>query len=159
MKKFLNERLEITICVFLISAMTVLIFIQVFMRYVMQSSLSWSEELARYIFIWLIYVGISYGAQSMRHIKIEAAKNIFPKKLRPYISIVGDVIFLVFAFFIFYVGSELVFKVSKMKQYSPALGVPLYLVYAAPAFGYGLTVFRQVQVIIYRIKHLGEENG
>ena len=42
---FLNEYLEETICVILMSVMTIIIFIQVVMRYLMHNSLSWSEEL------------------------------------------------------------------------------------------------------------------
>lgn len=43
--KWLNEYLEITLCVILMSAMTLIIFIQVIMRYIFSNSLSWSEEL------------------------------------------------------------------------------------------------------------------
>ena len=53
--KWLDNYLELTVSVFLMSLMTVLIFLQVVMRYVMHNSLSWSEELARYTFVWLIY--------------------------------------------------------------------------------------------------------
>ena len=63
--KWLDEYAEISICVALLSAMTLILAVQVFMRYVMGASLSWSEELARYLFIWLIYLGISFGARQM----------------------------------------------------------------------------------------------
>jgi len=66
----------------------------------MRNSLVWSEELARYLFIWLIYIGISYGAKIMKHIKIEAALGLFPKKVRPVIVIIGDILFLGFSLFI-----------------------------------------------------------
>lgn len=61
--KWLDNYLELTVSVFLMSLMTVLIFLQVIMRYVMHNSLSWSEELARYTFVWLIYIAISYGSK------------------------------------------------------------------------------------------------
>lgn len=56
---WLDEYLEISLCVALMSVMTVVIFVQVVMRYVFHNSLTWSEEFARYCFIWLIYLGIS----------------------------------------------------------------------------------------------------
>lgn len=71
--RFLDKYFEISISVFLLLFMTALIAIQVFMRYVMGEPLSWSEELARYVFIWLIYLMISYSAREMKHIKIDAA--------------------------------------------------------------------------------------
>lgn len=57
--KWLDDNAELYLCVFLMSFMTLVTFIQVVMRKVFNNSLSWSEELARYVFIWLIYIGIS----------------------------------------------------------------------------------------------------
>ena len=74
--KWLDANLEKYLCVVLMSVMTLIIFIQVVARYVFQNSLSWSEELARYIFIWLVYLGISYGCQMRKHIKIDAALQL-----------------------------------------------------------------------------------
>ena len=82
---WLDEYLEISLCVALMSVMTVVIFVQVVMRYVFHNSLTWSEEFARYCFIWLIYLGISYGCKIMKHIKIDAALKLFPEKMRPYV--------------------------------------------------------------------------
>ena len=87
---WLDEYLEISLCVALMSVMTVVIFVQVVMRYVFHNSLTWSEEFARYCFIWLIYLGISYGCKIMKHIKIDAALKLFPEKMRPYVVIFGD---------------------------------------------------------------------
>jgi TRAP-type C4-dicarboxylate transport system permease small subunit len=152
--KFLNEKFEITICVVLLSVMSSLLAVQVFMRYVMKASLSWSEELARYIFIWLIYLGISYGASIMKHIKIEAALNIFPAKAIPYVVIVGDVIFLCFSLFICGSGYGIVRRQLRLGQTSPAIGIPMWIVYAAPMVGFGLTALREIQTIRFRVRRL-----
>lgn len=127
------------------------------MRYVLQSSLSWSEELARYLFVWLVYLGISYGAKIMRHIKIEAALGLFPKKLRPYIVILGDAVFLGFAVFICVSAYGVVQKQMMIGQTSPAIGVPMWFLYSAPMVGFALAAVRQVQTILYRINQLGKE--
>ena len=108
--KFLNDYLEETICIILMSVMTIIIFIQVIMRYVMHNSLSWSEELARYCFIWLIYIGVAYGCKLMKHIKIDAALKLFPEKVRPYITIVGELLVLAFAAYIVVTGVELTYN-------------------------------------------------
>ena len=152
--KTLDEKFEISICVFLMSLMTVLIFAQVIMRYVFHSSLSWSEELSRYVFIWLIYIGVSYGSKQMKHLKIEAGLSIFPSAVRPYIVIIGDILFLVFSIFIIFTSSIVVNKQMMLGQSSPALGIPMTIIYAAPAVGFFLTSIRQVQTIIYRVKSM-----
>ena len=120
--KFLNDYLEETICIILMSVMTIIIFIQVIMRYVMHNSLSWSEELARYCFIWLIYIGVAYGCKLMKHIKIDAALKLFPEKVRPYITIVGELLVLAFAAYIVVTGVELTYKQWLFGKASPALG-------------------------------------
>ncbi len=152
--KFLDDKLEMSICIVLMSTMSALLAVQVFMRYVMGRSLSWSEELARYIFIWLIYLGISYGAKIMKHIKIEAFLGAFPKNSRPYIAIAGDLIFLAFSLFVCYTGYGIVRRQMMLKQISPALGMPMWILYSAPMVGFGLTAIREVQTIIYRLRTL-----
>jgi len=154
--RWLDEKLEMSVCVVLMSAMTTIMFIQVVARRVFSHSLTWSEELARYLFLWLIYLAISYGAKIMKHIKIEAFLAVFPKKLRPCIIILGDILFFVFAVFIIYTSFVWVQRQIKLGQLSPALHVPMWVIYAAPFTGFTLTAIRQIQTLAYRFKQLKE---
>ncbi|WP_296972116.1 TRAP transporter small permease [Tepidanaerobacter sp. EBM-38] len=156
---WLDENLEMSICVVLMSVMTVLIFVQVIMRYVFSNSLSWSEELARYVFIWLIYLGISYGAKIRKHIKIDAAMKLFPASIRPYVTIVGDICFFLFAVYITITGYKYVGMQATFNKVSPALHIPYKYVFAAPMVGFCLVCYRQYQTIKYRIDCIkrGEE--
>jgi TRAP-type C4-dicarboxylate transport system permease small subunit len=154
--KWLDNYLEMSICIILMSAMTLLVFVQVIMRYVFQNSLSWSEELARYLFIWLIYIGISYGCKIMKHIKIDAGLKLFPKKIRPLIVVLGDLLVLGFAIYIVITGYELILMQVRLHKVSPALQLPLQYVNAAPVAGFALAAVRQIQTIIYRIKSIKE---
>lgn len=154
---WLDDKLEITLCVALMTLMTVIIFIQVIMRYVFKDSLTWSEELARYCFIWLIYLGISYGCKIMKHIKIDAALKLFPAKIRPYVVILGDLCVLAFAVYIVITGWKLTLFQIEMGKTSPALGLPLQFVNAAPVVGFFLAAIRQIQTIFYRVDQLGKD--
>lgn len=149
---WLDEYLEISICVVLMSIMTLVIFAQVVFRYALNNSLSWSEELARFIFIWLIYLGVSYGCKQMKHLKIDAALYLFPKKIRPIIMIIGDILFLVFAVYQCITGYKLMMVQIQFHKVSSALHCPMWVVNAAAVVGMGLAAFREIQVIIYRIK-------
>ena len=91
MKWFLDH-VEEFFMIPLIFAMSIIIFIQVVCRYVFQNSLTWSEEMARYMFVWLVYFSVSYTARREKHIRIDAAINLYPKKARPYIEILSEVI-------------------------------------------------------------------
>ena len=154
--KWLNDNLEKYCCVVLMSVMTLIIFIQVVARYVFQNSLSWSEELARYLFIWLVYLGISYGCLMRKHIKIDAALGLFPKKARKYVVIIGDLFFLAFAVYVAYTG---LFYSLNQTRVSSAMGIPFKYVYISTFVGFGLAAIRQIQTIIYRVRCIknGEE--
>jgi TRAP-type C4-dicarboxylate transport system permease small subunit len=157
--RFLDKNFELYICMTLITSMTLLIAVQVFMRYVMSDSLSWSEELARYIFIWLIYLGISYGAIIMRHIRIEAALGLFPARFRPYVVILGDVLFLIFSVYVSYIAYLTVARQMTIGQTSPALGMPMWVIYAAPCVGFALTAIREIQTIVWRLRHVYDKEA
>ncbi len=149
--RYFLDNFERLVSIALMSIMTVILAIQVFMRYVMNNSLSWSEEMARYIFVWLIYISISYGAQSIKHIKIDAAMALFPAKWRRWVAILGDVLFLLFCLFIVWTAWGIIGRQLKLGQYSPAMQMPMWILYAAPMVGFGLTAIREVQTIYRRL--------
>lgn len=152
---WLDRYLEECICVILMSAMTIIIFIQVIMRYIFSDSLSWSEELARYCFVWLIYIGTSYGCKHLQHIKIDAALSLFPRKLRPYIVLLGEFLILAFATYILLTGTQLVNLQIVYGKVSSAMQIPMAWVDLAPAVGFGLVIIRQIQAIWIKSAALG----
>ena len=60
--RWLDDYLEEVLLVAALAAMAVIMGVQVFCRYVLGASLSWSEELTRYIFIWAGFLSISFGS-------------------------------------------------------------------------------------------------
>ena len=149
------DNLEEFIIIPLIFAMSFIIFIQVIARYVFHNSLTWSEELARYLFVWLVYFSVSFTARRQKHIRIDAAINLYPKAMRPIIEIVSEVIVLAFSIFIAVTGVTVFQKIAWSGQMSPAIGLPMQFVYAAPMVGMALTAIRQIQCIIEKIGKLG----
>ena len=152
--KWLDDNFEKTICILLMSSMTSIIFLQFVMRRVFNNSLPWSEELARYLFIWLIYIGISYGAKMKSHIKLELAVVKLPAKIQPFFVILAELLFLGFALFIVYFSWEVVQRQIFLGQTSPAMRLPMSVVYAAPMVGFFLASIRQIQVIVLYVKDL-----
>ncbi len=159
---FLNKNLEAYLCCIMMFALSIILIVQVFFRYCLGQSLTWSEELARYLFVWLVYLGIPYGCQMMRHIKIDAGLMLFPKTCRKYVILIGEISFLVLAIVVTYYSWMFVIKQYKFGLVSPAMGIPLWVIYSAPLVGFVLASLRQIQVIIYRLKHFdvqGEDDG
>lgn len=150
--RFLDENIEKMLCVIALALMSAVIVAQVFCRYVLNSSLSWSEELARYLFIWMIYIGISYGVKLDKHICVDAVYSFAPKSIKRYYAIVSYLLFLLFAVAMVYYGILVVGMQISSGQVSPAMGVPMQYVYAAPVVGFVLTAIRLVQKVIEAIR-------
>lgn len=152
--RFLDDHIEEVLLVFLLAGMSLIIGLQVFMRYGAQSSLSWSEEVARYMFIWLIYVGISYGVKKERHIKIDAVANLFPGKTKIYIFILSDIIFMIFSMVVLLKSVDVAQIIFQLGQTSPSMGFPMGFVYIAVPFGFTLVLIRLIQSIVTRVRSL-----
>jgi TRAP-type C4-dicarboxylate transport system permease small subunit len=145
--KYLNEHFEEYFLVFLLAAMSLLIGVQVFMRYVMQNSLTWSEELARYCFIWATYIGIAYGVRQNAHIRITAGMSWVSEKRQPWVNLIANLLFLVFALIVVKEGYSMMMKIFGFGQRSSSLGILMGYVYLAPLTGFILVVFRLLQRI------------
>ncbi|WP_217920684.1 TRAP transporter small permease [Vreelandella titanicae] len=138
--------------VFLLSLMSILIGAQVFMRYVMNDSLTWSEELARYAFIWATYIGVACGVKRNAHICVEAVVTKLPVLYQRYAAIVAHLLFIVFALMVVKEGYALTLKVLSFGQKSSALGIPMGWVYLAPTVGFGLVFIRLTQHVVNEVK-------
>lgn len=149
--KALDKHLEEYILVLLISLTVIIIFLQVVMRYVFGNSLPWSEELARYLFIWMIYIGVSYGVKRRKHLNVDSFAMLFQKKGKAVIGIISNSLFLIFALIMTYFSFNIMAEITRE---SAALQIPMEWVYAAPAVGMMLTVFRLIQVLLLQIKEL-----
>ena len=80
--QWLDENLEEVLLVIALATMAVIMGIQVIARYIFGASLSWSEELTRYIFIWAGFLSVSYCTKKCISIKIEQFVSRFPTIIR-----------------------------------------------------------------------------
>lgn len=151
--KWLDEHLEELLLVIFFSVMVTVIFIQVVMR-ITGNSLSWSEELGRYCFIWIVYLGISYGVKKQRHIKVDVMLMLLKGKAKVGLTIVANLLFLVFCISVVNYGSDIAVRLLEFGQKSPALQIPMGVVYMATPIGMGLAAIRIIQNLIVQFKTL-----
>ena len=84
-------------CALLMVALVVVVFIQVFNRFVLQTPLAWSEDLAMLLFQWVVFVGAALGVKRMRHFGIELVVRQFSEHWRHRIELVAPLVMLVVA--------------------------------------------------------------
>jgi TRAP-type C4-dicarboxylate transport system permease small subunit len=133
----LNRATELVIAVLL--ALTVMVaLLQVVFRYGLDSSLSWSEELARYLFIWVIFIGMASAARRGQHMAVEALAGVLPgPALRP-LAVLVAIISIVFFGVVFYTGVLL--TENAIHQQSTALEISVAFVYVSAPIGAALTI-------------------
>ena len=85
-KLLLRHPLEVTLCCILF-AMVVVTFSQVVSRYLLQVSLSWSEELARFLLMWLAMLSAAYGFKIKSHFALTFVVNQFGESVRRIIGV------------------------------------------------------------------------
>lgn len=150
---FLERNLEEILMIMMLAAMTIIMGIQIFSRYVLGISLSWSEEITRYLFIWSAFLSVSLCTRKCISIKIDQFIKFFPRRGEAFFKVLNLTIsFLFFAYLIPYSAAYLKSTIES-GQVSPACGIPMYWVQSAPLICFSLTGIRLIQrwVINFRI--------
>ncbi|MBQ9664747.1 MAG: TRAP transporter small permease [Oscillospiraceae bacterium] len=135
----------------LMGLMTIVVFLQVVFRLI-SGSLPWSEELARYMMIFMVYLGASVGVKMKNHIAVEFVVNKLPGKGRTVIDIIADILMLVCFAVIIHFGLSVV-KVTMMQK-SPVLRVKMGYVYFSIVLGGILMCLQTVVNLVHSLRNL-----
>ncbi len=130
----------------LIFIMMVDIFAAVLSRYVFRSSLSFAEELGRYVFVWITFLGMARCIASDKHVALDLISHALSGEAKKKWKITTYVISMVFFTALTYGGFELV-KVG-MRQKSPTMRIPMnYLYIVIPICGILSLFFLVVKIM------------
>lgn len=127
--------------------MTIVVFAATMSRYFNLVSMPWSEELARYIMVWMAYIGASLGIKRNAHLGVEVVMNKLPKKFKAYSDLLRAGIILLFNVLIIYFSYKIISHQIKIGQTSPALFMPIWLAYLAVPVGTFMMSVRVLQGI------------
>lgn len=133
LKKF--NRFEEAFLIGTLAVMVILIFSQVVGRYLLQSAPSWTEEVARYIHVFQVWVGAGYAVKLGEHIRVSAFINMFRGKARKILEMLAIFIWFILALFLAYLGTKLVFSTFGHGQVSPAIQLPFWIPFLAIPLG------------------------
>ncbi|RLC04863.1 MAG: hypothetical protein DRH34_03375 [Deltaproteobacteria bacterium] len=90
------EKICGALCVFCFATMTIIAILGVFFRYVMQSPFMWTEEVARYLLVWLGFTAVSIALRQDKHIKVEVLDGFVPQIVVKLMSYVVDLLVAIF---------------------------------------------------------------
>ena len=114
---WLDKHFEETLMSVFLCGVVIMMTIHVFCRYVLQAPLTWSEEATRYMFIWFVFTGVSYGIRNGTHIRVNILEVFFPKVI-PVFSLIQDVVGAAFVLYLIPAAIS-----SILRRTAPAHGV------------------------------------
>ena len=154
--KWLNRHAEEVLLVAMLVIMLIIEIAQIFMRRVVGSSLSWAEEVVRYLFVWSGFLSISFTIQNQSAMRLTMVVAALPRIVR-HICIAA--VYLALTAFFGYMSAVAFVQLGSMHQTSAALGMPMVYVYLAPVVGFVLTTVRSIQALIIVFKGLGKSHS
>lgn len=143
--RWMNDKFEESLLLFFLVVMTVAMSAQIVARYVFANPLTWSEELARFCFVWSGFLSISYCFQKQISIKIDQLVGALPKRAQAILRIFEKLIMLAFYFYMIPFSWDYFMRAIASGQLSPALQIPMSIIQVAPLAGFALSVMRLVQ--------------
>lgn len=127
------------------------VFYQFFTRYVLNDSAAWTEEIARYLLIGVVFIGACIGVTKNNHIQVDFFYKFMPSKLARLMATAVDAIRVVF------LGSFAVLTVMLMVKLSHArmtmIDLPMNLVYGVCLVGFVAMTWRAIQVARFHWKY------
>ena len=140
------DNIESYVCRSLLAFFVVLLFAQILMREFFDFSLSWSEELATYLFVWFVFFGASYAAKLGAHNRVTFQFNLLPRKAVPWVEAFADLFWLGFNVYFVYLSYDFVFNKMNPFWKSQTLGVPMKYFYMMLPVAFALMSIRIIQV-------------
>ena len=150
--------------VFLVSGLLAIIFLitfQTLYRYIIVHFVSsagaavWTEELARYIFIWISYLALSVAIKKRSSIRIDIIYDRIPVRWQNASWVVVDIFFLILTLTICWYGWTQIERLMEFPQHTTALRIPYIIPYLVLPLGFGLMALRLLQSLRTQIQLCG----
>lgn len=158
---WLNENFE---NIFMVTGLLSIIFFitwQVIYRYIITKFIDragaavWTEELSRYIFIWISYLAVSVAIRKRSSIRVDIIYDQLSPRLQRISWIVVESLFLCLTSVIAWYGLGQIQRLLEFPQHTTALGIPYLVPYLILPLGFGLMCLRLLQSIFGQIKQCG----
>ena len=135
-------RLTGWVVLLLMTTICIVMLTQVFSRYLFNAPLTWPEELSRYLFIWVVFLGAAIAFRHKAHLGMDFITERLPLNLKGYTERIVELIILGFLILIIYIAPQ-VLSVTRF-QTSPVLNLPMSYVYLAFPVAGGLMIIELI---------------
>ena len=124
-----------------------IVFYQFFTRYVLNNSASWTEEIARYFLIGLVFMGAAIGVGKNNHIQVDFFDRFMNPRLARVLATVVDALRVVFCIAATVLTGMMMAKLGSNSRMS-MVDLPMNVIYGVCMLGFAFMAFRSVQVAL-----------
>ena len=143
------DKILAKLLILIMSIMVINVLWQVFSRYFLGAPSSFTDELARYLMIWIGILGAAYVSGRNKHVAIDVLPSRLSVKTQKKLRLVVRILIILFCLLALVIGgSRLVYVTYVLDQYSPALQVPLALVYMVRPVSGLLIIYYKISDIL-----------
>ena len=125
--RHLLDNFEDEVASILLASITVILVLQICTRYFLGVPLSWTEEVSRHLFVWLVFFGASGAIRDRSHIAVDLANTLLPARIRRIVLLGSNVLVLFFLINVLYWGARAVGRMWGLD--TATLEIPFGLVY------------------------------
>ena len=144
--RIINRAEEAVICILLVLT-TLLVFLDVVMRFGFSTGFMWSQELTLHMSAWFVLFGASYGLKVGSHIGMDAFIKLFPRTMRRILSGIAAILAIIYCGLIFY-GSWI--YLAKMKMIGidlEDLPIPTWIAHGMLVVGFAFLIIRLLIIL------------
>ena len=151
--KFIDvlERILRVLLIALLAASFIIIFAQVICRYLFNTGFIWMEEVARYLIIWLSFLGSPVAIRHGNHMFVDLIEARFPQKIRLPLNILFDLLTILTCVILFVAGWQ--YNKANITALSVGLNCSMSIVYSSICVGSVLMILFCIELLCLKIKN------
>jgi TRAP-type transport system small permease protein len=134
----------------MVAVMTGTVILSVFFRYVLNDALSWTDEVARYLMIWIAWIGAGPAIRQGGHIAVDLLVTRLPAPIGRIVTVLGQLAAIAFLGVVLFYSLSLMGRMGM--QTTAALGISMQFPYAGMPVGAALMIYHCVIVLFVPVK-------
>lgn len=142
------DRVVLAACSALLATLVGVVIVSVVFRYVLNSSLVWGEELARYLAIWVVFLGLSAAHRRGEHVSVGSMLRFLPFVRTRRARRIAELVTFLLCALVTWAGAEATWFNFQNHQTSPALQIPIAWAYLAIPVGFLLMTLQSLNRLV-----------
>ena len=152
--RWLWQHFEEVILAIVVALLFTTVISNVLIRY-LPFQIIWTEEFAKYLFVWTIFMGVSSAVKYDDHVRVSFFVDLLPPKWRSSVMLLANGLFLAFAAFVAYQGSQVFYLHLSIGKSIDSVHFPIAVFSVILPLAFGLTVIRLLQRILTDVRSFG----